>query len=229
MQKIGLDNKVIGACCRERRQTAGGYRWMYADVYEGTHPDEEWKFVELHELRWEVSSEGRVKTQKTGSITMGSPHNGYNVVYCGKTSARVHRLVALAFCAKEEGKDIVNHKDGVKTNNHMDNLEWVSESENAKHAHANGLVAQKKIPVRYIKGDGSVMDFESIAEAIRLMKVSNTHIHKSCEAVHPQGISRWVYRDLVAEMNRFIEDLCDSEPQHHDPEIDAPKQEPASA
>lgn len=60
----------------------------------------------------------------------------------GKTkhSVFVHRLVADAFIPKIDGKNVVNHKDGNKLNNHVSNLEWCTHAENIQHAYANGLV-----------------------------------------------------------------------------------------
>ena len=57
-----------------------------------------------------------------------------------KRSVFVHRIVAEAFIAMEPGRDFVNHKDGNKLNNHVDNLEWCTRSENINHAYKNGLM-----------------------------------------------------------------------------------------
>lgn len=54
-------------------------------------------------------------------------------------TCKIHRVVALAFLAKPNGKDQINHKDGNKTNNAVSNLEWVTASENALHAVRTGL------------------------------------------------------------------------------------------
>ena len=51
----------------------------------------------------------------------------------------VHRLVATAFCENPNNKNVVNHIDGNQLNNNADNLEWVTHSENHKHAYAIGL------------------------------------------------------------------------------------------
>ena len=60
---------------------------------------------------------------------------------------KVHRLVGEYFIPKIEGKDWINHMDGNKTNNHVDNLEWCSPTENSLHAYKKGLNHSKKCPV----------------------------------------------------------------------------------
>lgn len=51
----------------------------------------------------------------------------------------IHRLVAQAFIPNPENKKTVNHKDGNKLNNCIDNLEWATEKENQQHKWKNGL------------------------------------------------------------------------------------------
>lgn len=71
---------------------------------------------------------------------------GYNEVSLSfgklKKSFKVHRLVAIAFLLNIENKKSVNHIDGIKTNNDLNNLEWVSAIENTKHAIDLGVINQ---------------------------------------------------------------------------------------
>lgn len=56
-----------------------------------------------------------------------------------KTSAFIHRLLAMTFIPNPLNKKYVNHINGIKADNRIENLEWASASENSKHAHAMGL------------------------------------------------------------------------------------------
>lgn len=69
--------------------------------------------------------------------------NGYAMIILHKnkqlTPIKIHRLVALLFVPNPENKPMVNHKDGNKMNSYYKNLEWVTRSENERHAWATGL------------------------------------------------------------------------------------------
>lgn len=92
-----------------------------------------------------VYEDGRIQNRKRGTfLKQGKHKNGYRLVslyHLGTPKGFiVHRLVAQAFIPNPDGKPQVNHKDGNKENNHASNLEWMTASENQRHASAMGLM-----------------------------------------------------------------------------------------
>lgn len=102
---------------------------------------EEFRDIDGFEM-YQVSNTGRVKSFQSDSekiLKNFKNSDGYDCVdLCGSTK-RVHRLVAAAFIGTCPDGMQVNHKDGVKSNNHVNNLEYVTAMENIHHGHANGL------------------------------------------------------------------------------------------
>jgi hypothetical protein len=117
--------------------------------------NEEWKTVDDLGGRYEVSNLGNIRSigYIDGSGKFRKPrylkcsyskHLKYKVfstAYMGKNMLRyVHRLVALAFIPKPDGRYEVNHIDGDKANCKLSNLEWVTSRENSQHAFRMGLI-----------------------------------------------------------------------------------------
>ena len=89
----------------------------------------------------------RTVVRKTKNISLHKDRNGYILARLMKDGNQrtflVHRLVMLAFCGEDKYRTFVNHKNGKKDDNRLENLEWVTKSENVKHSFAIGLQSNK--------------------------------------------------------------------------------------
>ena len=92
---------------------------------------------------YQITKEGQVINKHTGHILSGQPNGkGYLRVSIGGKLMFIHRLVAEKFLENPNHYEQVNHKDGNKLNNNVDNLEWVTNQQNRNHAVQNGLQIQ---------------------------------------------------------------------------------------
>jgi hypothetical protein len=143
---------------------------------------EQWKDIKNYEGLYEISSIGNVK-RGDRYLKPRFSHNGYYRIGLCKNSKQkwfqVHRLVAEAFIENPENKNQVNHKDGNKINNDINNLEWMTNSENIKHAYdVLGFINPLKKKVKLTKGD-EVLYFDSGMEAAKHFGLSKDAFH-SC-------------------------------------------------
>lgn len=133
---------------------------------------EEWKTIRGYS-NYQVSNFGRVKSlsyRRTGKekiLSQKQTKCGYMAFWLYDSGVRkmplVHRLVAESFLPNPEDKPQVNHIDGDKTNNQANNLEWVTQSENEKHAFRTGL---KRKPINKYK----VAQYNTDGKLIKLWK-----------------------------------------------------------
>lgn len=136
---------------------------------------EQWKDVSGYEGRYWVSDYGRVRSQKC-TLRPGPQSKGYLCVqlYDGSSPKRprsfcVHDLVAAAFIGPKSPGMQVNHKDTVKSNNNVSNLEYMTPLQNVRHARDNGLIR----PYRGSAHSNSVLTNQNVIEIREYAMVRN--------------------------------------------------------
>lgn len=164
----------------------------------------EWKKIIINDCStvYSVSSNGEVRNDNTNYILKKQMQDGYMKVglTINKKVKRcaIHRLVAIAFIPNPDNLPIVNHLDGNRSNNNVDNLEWTTVSGNAIHAHQTGLVGnQRRRPIRQFSADGKwLMDFESATDAARQCDLLPEKIIDVCRGNRKShGKYQWRYQD----------------------------------
>jgi hypothetical protein len=93
---------------------------------------------------YSISDAGEVMSHRAGKVLKPNMVRGYETVQLtDRKRYTVHRLVAQAFIGPRPAGMHINHKNGIKTDNRAENLEYVTPSQNMKHAHAMGLQSNK--------------------------------------------------------------------------------------
>ena len=172
----------IGNCLSGLSKVAYKFKWEY-DNKNCDLDNEIWKQVVLENVdttdkRYYVSNLGRFKN--SSGIIMDNykiNENGYLRVYIYNKTHALHRLIALAFIENIENKEQVNHIDGNKLNNSVENLEWVTNKENQIHKYKIGLGNNytRKI-VQYDLEMNKIKEFNSIIAASKALDIGKTNI-----------------------------------------------------
>jgi hypothetical protein len=145
----------------------------------------EWKEVKGFS-DYEVSTEGAIRNKATKQIIAPQTNqNGYHILKVYREhkpyTRMVHRLVAATFMGESDLE--VNHIDGNKTNNRVSNLEYVSKSDNIKHAYAIGLIkphAPKGTESKRVRCLTNGKVYASIHDASKALAIDRQEIRKVC-------------------------------------------------
>lgn len=175
---------------------------------------ESWKDIDGYEGLYQISNLGMVRSFSKGdSVKYKKPQNrsdGYYQVRLYQNwkgqNKKIHRLVALAFIENPNGYKCVNHIDGDKQNNSVENLEWCDHSYNNLHACQTGLRKKylggdnweaKQVVQKNLEGE-VVKTWGSIREAARALKISESSISSCINGRSKKGTG-FIWEQVNAE------------------------------
>ena len=177
---------------------------------------EVWKDIEGYEGLYQVSNLGNVLRLPYKRPLKPSVRCGYYRIALSKNNNSkwysLHRLVAKAFIPNPDNLPEINHKDGNKSNNCVDNLEWCSRKENMHHARRMGLwivtermkngLDQSKVTYQYDKNGNFIKCFNSAAEASRKLGINSGNLHSCCIGIRKTaGGYIWSYEKRGGDYN----------------------------
>lgn len=185
--------------------------WKDIDGYEGYYQVSNLGSVKSLERYVNIGNGGRLKV-KERILASGLDKRGYPIVSLFKNNhgeiKTIHRLVASAFIPNEQNKPTVNHKDEIKTNNTVENLEWATQKENTNYGtgiersiasrKANPLAGAKrwKRVDQYDLYGRLVKSWPSVKSAATHYGIDGSMISRCCRGVTKRAINYiWKYSE----------------------------------
>ena len=169
------------------------------------------KFIyEGQETDYSVSTEGEVRKDTKNYILSQSSQQDYKfvglIINEKQKRMRVHRMVALTFINNPDNKPYVNHINGNRSDNNVENLEWVTPSENTQHAVNTGLFksGRTRAVIQYNLNGEQMATFESATEAARQTGGSQSKITMCCRRQRDSANDyQWRYYDDIQDVQKI--------------------------
>lgn len=144
-----------------------------------------------------ITRDGNIMNKHNGRKLKPQPNGkGYLRVIIGKKRYFVHRLVAQKYIPNIQNKPQINHKDGNKSNNCVENLEWVTNQENRNHALINGL---------HLCGDKCSYSKLSSKQVLEILELIRDNEYTIKEIAEKFNVSRATITDI--KLNRTWKQL----------------------
>jgi len=222
-KSTGIPSQNIGRVCKGKGKTAAGYKWEYDSSFSAK--DYYSYFIKQGGKRHPVYTnyiifpDGRIFGMNGKFLKTSKDDQGYArvalVANKKRKSEMVHRLIAQTFIPNPQNLGMVNHKDGVVTHNHVENLEWVTGSRNTKHAYEQKLQRKAYKPViQFTKGGDFVRRYPSIKDAAVAMGVTRGSMTDVCRGKY-RSCKGYIFKyeeekegkDIEGEQWKFIKRL----------------------
>lgn len=179
---------------------------------------EVWKPIPGYEEFYHASTFGRIKSFHHSKVKILKPicdKDGYLQIYFKKAGkkkrCKIHRVVATLFIQNFNSKPQVNHLDGCKTNNHVDNLEWATNAENQHHASKLGLTSSGEnhyhakftnAQIEYIRANQDSLTVTALAKKFHVDKMTISDIQRGKIYKNANGLIRGSLRKFLSQEER---------------------------